>query len=71
MTQPTEKPGLAGDDKSQGNLTDGGPQQTPEGLKRQSKGPLDKDTGREQPGIKEQREAAETQPQSPGEASGK
>jgi hypothetical protein len=44
-----EKTGLAGQDKSQGNLRDGGPPETPEGLKRERKGPLDKNEGRGEP----------------------
>ena len=39
-----EKEGLAGQDKSQGDLRDGG-DETPEGLKRERKGPLDKSVG--------------------------
>jgi hypothetical protein len=41
-----EKQGLQGHDKAQGDLTDVGAQDTPEGLKRERKGPLDKNTGR-------------------------
>jgi hypothetical protein len=40
-----EKEGLTGQDKSQGDLRDGGEQKTPEGLKRERKGPLDKSVG--------------------------
>ena len=42
-----EKKDLDGKDKSQGDLVDGGQQQTPEGLKRERKGPVDKDVGRQ------------------------
>jgi hypothetical protein len=41
-----EKQGLQGHDKVQGDLTDVGDQDIPEGLKRERKGPLDKNTGR-------------------------
>ena len=41
-----EKTGLTGKDKSQDDLVDGGPQELPEGLKRERKGPLDKNVGR-------------------------
>jgi hypothetical protein len=41
-----EKTDLAGRDKSQGDLVDGGKQRTPEGLQRKPTGPLDKDVGR-------------------------
>ena len=41
-----EKKGLTGKDKSQGDLVNGGPTETPEGLKRERKGPLDKNEGR-------------------------
>ena len=40
-----EKTGFTGQDKSQGNLR-GGPTETPEGLKRERKGPLDRKEGR-------------------------
>jgi hypothetical protein len=39
-----EKEGRA-PDKSQGDLIDGGKQESPEGLKRDRKGPLDKNVG--------------------------
>jgi hypothetical protein len=42
-----EKKDLDGKDKSQGDLVDCGEQQTPEGLKRERKGPVDKDIGRQ------------------------
>ena len=42
-----EKTGFTGRDKSQGNLR-GGPTATPEGLKRERKGPLDKKEGRKE-----------------------
>jgi len=45
-----EKTGLTGQDKSQGDLVDGGPQETPEGLKRERKGPLSKTNGRKDNG---------------------
>jgi len=41
-----EKSDLTGQDKSQDDLVDGGKQKTPEGLKREPKGPLDKNVGR-------------------------
>jgi len=47
-----EKTGLTGQDKSQGNLRQGDlrdadePRELPEGLKRERKGPLDKNEGR-------------------------
>jgi hypothetical protein len=41
-----EKNNLDGKDKSQGDLVDAGELKTPEGLKRQPKGPVDKDIGR-------------------------
>jgi hypothetical protein len=41
-----EKKDLTGKDKSQDDLVDGGEQQMPEGLKRERKGPLDKNVGR-------------------------
>jgi hypothetical protein len=41
-----EKKDLDGKDKSQGDLVDGGELRTPEGLKRERKGPVDKDVGR-------------------------
>lgn len=42
-----EKTGLTGQDKSQGDLRDGGdPLEMPEGLKRERKAPLDKNEGR-------------------------
>jgi hypothetical protein len=41
-----EKTGLTGQDKSQGDLR-GGERELPEGLKRERKGPYDKDRGRE------------------------
>jgi hypothetical protein len=37
---------LDGKDKSQDDLVDGGELKTPEGLKRERKGPVDKDAGR-------------------------
>ena len=40
-----EKTGFTGKDKSQGNLR-GEPNGTPEGLKRERKGPLDRKEGR-------------------------
>jgi hypothetical protein len=43
-----EKADLTGKDKSQDDLVDGGAQETPEGLKREGKGPLDKNVGRKQ-----------------------
>jgi hypothetical protein len=46
MKAHEEKKDLTGKDKSQGDLVDGGAQETPEGLKRDRKGPLDKDVGR-------------------------
>jgi hypothetical protein len=42
-----EKKDLDGKNKSQGDLVDGGEQQTPEGLKRERKGPIDWDVGRQ------------------------
>jgi hypothetical protein len=48
MKAENEKKDLTGKDKSQDDLVDGGPQETPEGLKRERKGPLDKDVGRKQ-----------------------
>jgi hypothetical protein len=57
--------GLRGQDKSQGDLRNEGPDRdTPEGLKRPRKGPLDKDAGR-----RAQAESVQ-QPQSPGEPAG-
>ena len=41
-----EKTGLKGQDKSQGDLQ-GGEKELPEGLKRERKGPYDKNKGRE------------------------
>jgi hypothetical protein len=41
-----EKKDLDGKDKSQGDLVDGGELKTPEGLKRERKGPVDKDVRR-------------------------
>lgn len=42
-----EKTGLTGQDKSQGDLRDADkPRELPEGLKRERKGPLDKNEGR-------------------------
>ena len=41
-----EKKELTGKDKSQDDLVDGGLQETPEGLKRERKGPVDKEVGR-------------------------
>lgn len=42
-----EKKDLDGKDKSQGgDLVDGGMQKTPEGLKRERKGPIDNEVGR-------------------------
>ena len=41
-----EKTDLDGKDKSQGDLVDGGDLKIPEGLKRERKGPVDKDVGR-------------------------
>jgi hypothetical protein len=41
-----EKKDLDGKDKSQGDLVDGGELKTLEGLRRERKGPLDKDVGR-------------------------
>jgi hypothetical protein len=46
MKAHREKTDLTGKDKSQDDLVDGGEQQTPEGLKRERKGPLDKNVGR-------------------------
>ena len=47
MTKASEeKKDLTGKDKSQGDLVDGGAQETPEGLKRERKSPLDKNVGR-------------------------
>jgi len=40
-----ENKGLTGQDKSQGDLR-GGERELPEGLKRERKGPIDKDEGR-------------------------
>ncbi|WP_157100111.1 hypothetical protein [Rhodoplanes sp. Z2-YC6860] len=40
-----EKKGLTGQDKSQDDLR-GGENELPEGLKRERKGPIDKDKGR-------------------------
>ena len=48
MTQAhDEKKDLDGKDKSQGDLVDGGLQKTPEGLKRERKGPIDNEVGRQ------------------------
>ena len=44
-----DKTGLTGRDKSQGDLR-GGNIELPEGLKRERKGPYDKDKGREDDG---------------------
>ena len=44
-----EKTGLKGPDKSQGDLR-GGESELPEGLKRERKGPLNKDKGRDEHG---------------------
>ncbi len=41
----TETKGLASQDKTQDDLR-GGEEELPEGLKRERKGPIDKDTGR-------------------------
>ena len=41
-----ERKDLDGKDKSQGDLVDGGELKPPEGLRRERKGPLDKDVGR-------------------------
>ena len=47
MTKANQEPtGLTGKDKSQGDLQ-GGEKELPEGLKRERKGPLDKNVGRE------------------------
>jgi hypothetical protein len=48
MTDDTKKPGrLRDQDKQQGDLQDGdSSRELPEGLKRERKGPLGKDTGR-------------------------
>jgi hypothetical protein len=43
-----EKKGLEGHDKVQDDLTDGGTQEIPEGLKRERKGPLGKNVGRDE-----------------------
>lgn len=42
-----EKTGLKGHDKQHGDLVNGGPQEIPEGLKRERKGPMDKNEGRQ------------------------
>jgi hypothetical protein len=49
MKAEQEKKKLTGYDKSQGDLVDGGDQQTPEGLQRDRKPPLDKNVGRKSP----------------------
>jgi hypothetical protein len=46
MKANQEKKNLTGQDKSQDDLVDAGHQQTPEGLQRDRKPPLDKNVGR-------------------------
>jgi hypothetical protein len=45
-----EKEGLKGQDKQQGDLVDGGPQEIPEGMNRERKGPLSPTRGRNENG---------------------
>jgi hypothetical protein len=47
MKANQEKKALTGRDKSQDDLVDAGHQETPEGLQRERKPPLDKDRGRQ------------------------
>ena len=49
MKAEQEKKNLTGKDKSQGDLVDAGHQQTPDGLQRDRKPPLDKNVGRKPP----------------------
>ena len=64
------KGGLRGHDKQQGDLTD---QNSGQGIVRDQRGqdqPRDRDRAQRSSGQKAQRDAAQTQPQSPGQPAG-
>jgi hypothetical protein len=57
-------------DKQQGDLVDQGRPDLPEGLRRERKGPIDKDSGLKSPGQKAQEEAANQETPTPGQPAG-